>query len=229
MGYSSRYYINGNYVTAAGSKAENYDWQGVIYDSGTYTIDGERCIPDTKHLYGNNVTYYKNSKGEDCVRIKLDEPVETGKVTTHSAQNAFEQVLAYAGASLYRDGVDARYMKEAADGTTTYIGTAEKTGDGKTITHRPGILDFVRDQGDYTLESNTRPADFDTDGDGMPNAWEKANGLDPDKNDAAEYTLDKAGFYTNVEIYCNSLVEDIMKGGNANAEETVDEYYPKSK
>ena len=229
MGYCARYYINGNYVTAAGDKAQNYDWQGVIYDGGTNIIDGERCIPDEKHLYGENVTYYKNTKDQDCVRIKLDEEAETGKVTTHSAEMAYQQVLIYAGASLHRDAVDTRYMQEAADGTTTYIGTATKTGDGKTITHRPGIIDFVKDQGGYELESATRPEGFDTDGDGMPDEWEKANGLDPNTDDAAEYTLDKIGFYTNVEVYCNSLVEDIMKGGNAYADSTVDEYYPKSK
>ena len=229
MGYCSRYYINGNYVTAAGDKAENYDWQGVIYDAGTSIIDGEHYIPDTKHMYGESVKYRKNSKNEDCVIIKLDNEVETGKVTTHSAQNAYQQVLTYAGASLYRDDVDARYMKEAADGTTTYTGSAEKTGDGKAIAHRPGIIDFVKDQGEYTLESNGRPDNFDTDSDGMPDAWETANGLDPQSNDAAEYTLDKHGFYTNVEVYCNSLVEEIMKAENDNADSRVDEYYPRIK
>ena len=229
MGYCSRYYINGNYVTAAGDKAENYDWQGVIYDAGTSIIDGEHYIPDTKHMYGESIKYRKNSKDEDCVIIKLDNEVETGKVTTHSAQNAYQQVLTYAGASLYRDDVDARYMKEAADGTTTYTGSAEKTGDGKAIAHRPGIIDFVKDQGEYTLESNGRPDNFDTDSDGMPDAWETANGLDPLSNDAAEYTLDKHGFYTNVEVYCNSLVEEIMKAENDNADSRVDEYYPRIK
>ena len=229
MGYCSRYYINGNYVTAAGNKAENYDWQGVIYDAGTSIIDGEHYIPDTKHMYGESIKYRKNSKDEDCVIIKLDNEVETGKVTTHSAQNAYQQVLTYAGASLYRDDVDARYMKEAADGTTTYTGSAEKTGDGKAIAHRPGIIDFVKDQGEYTLESNGRPDNFDTDSDGMPDTWETANGLDPQSNDAAEYTLDKHGFYTNVEVYCNSLVEEIMKAENDNADSRVDEYYPRIK
>ena len=228
MGYCSRYYINGNYVTAAGDKAENYDWQGVIYDTGTSTIDGERYIPDTKHLYGEDQTYKKNSKDEDCIRIKLDDPVGTGEVTTHSAQNAFEQVLSYAGASLYRDAVDARYMKEAADGTATYTGSAVKTGDGKTITHRPGIIDFVKDQGDYILEETARPEGFDTDGDGIPDEWESANGLNPnDATDGSAYTLDtEKGWYTNLEVYMNSIVEDIMKEGNAHAESTVEEYYP---
>lgn len=56
MGYSSRYYISGNYVTAA-SQPDGYDWKGVKYDSGLSTINGERYIPDADHNYGGNVTY----------------------------------------------------------------------------------------------------------------------------------------------------------------------------
>ena len=228
MGYCARYYISGNYVTAAGSQAENYDWTGVIYDNGTYTINGERYCADANHLYGENVTYAKNSSNVDCVKIKLDTPVETGEVTTHTAQDAYEKVLLYCGASLHRDNVDARYMDEAKNGTTTYIGSATKTGDGKTITHRKGIIDFVKDQGIYELEATARQNNFDTDGDGMPDEWETANGLNP--NDAADgktYTLDnEKRWYTNLEVYMNSLVEDIMKAGNADAISAVDEYYP---
>jgi hypothetical protein len=228
MGYCARYYISGNYVTAAGSQAENYDWTGVIYDNGTYTINGERYCADANHLYGENVTYVKNSSNVDCVKIKLDTPVETGEVTTHTAQDAYEKVLLYCGASLHRDNVDARYMDEAKNGTTTYIGSATKTGDGKTITHRKGIIDFVKDQGIYELEATARQNNFDTDGDGMPDEWETANGLNP--NDAADgktYTLDnEKRWYTNLEVYMNSLVEDIMKAGNDDAISAVDEYYP---
>ena len=226
MGYASRYYINGNYVAAA-KVPQNYDWQGVIYDSGLTTIDGERCIPDDKHLYGDNVTYYKNSAGKDFVRVKMDSPVEKGTVTTHSAEAAYEKVLSYCGASLYRDNVDARYMEEAANGTTTYIGSATKTGDGKTVVHRAGIIDYVKDQGEYVLETGSREASFDSDNDGMADAWETANGLNPnDASDAKTYTLDSKGWYTNLEVYCNALVEDIMQAGNADATESVDEYYP---
>ena len=228
MGYCARYYINGNYVTAAGSQAENYDWAGVIYDSGTYTINGERYCADANHLYGTNVTYVKNSSNVDCVKIKLDAPVETGEVTTHTAQKAYEKVLANAGASLHRDTVDARYMNEAKNGTTTYIGSATKTGDGKTITHRKGIIDFVKDQGTYELEATSRPSNFDTDGDGIPDEWETDNNLNPNNAaDGTAYTLDsEKQWYTNLEVYMNSLVEDIMKAGNADAINAVDEYYP---
>lgn len=226
MGYASRYYINGNYVAAA-KVPQNYDWKGVIFDSGLTTIDGEQCIPDDKHLYGDNVTYYKNSAGKDFVRVKMDSPVEKGTVTTHSAETAYEKVLSYCGASLYRDNVDARYMEEAANGTTTYIGSATKTGDGKTVVHRAGIIDYVKDQGEYVLETGSREAGFDSDNDGMADAWETANGLNPsDASDAKTYTLDSKGWYTNLEVYCNALVEDIMQAGNADATESVDEYYP---
>ena len=143
---------------------------------------------------------------------------------------AYEKVLAYAGASLFRDAVDERYMKEAANGTTTYIGSATKTGDGKAITHRPGIIDFVRDQGEYKLESTQHPDGFDTDNDGIPNAWETANGLNPnDEKDGLAYTLDSKGWYTNIEVYANSLVENIMKAGNADGVSNFTEYYPKWK
>ena len=226
MGYASRYYINGNYVAAA-KVPQNYDWKGVIFDSGLTTIDGEQCIPDDKHLYGDNVTYYKNSAGKDFVRVKMDSPVEKGTVTTHSAEAAYEKVLSYCGASLYRDNVDARYMEEAANGTTTYIGSATKTGDGKTVVHRAGIIDYVKDQGEYVLETGSREAGFDSDNDGMADAWETANGLNPNvASDAKTYTLDSKGWYTNLEVYCNALVEDIMQAGNADATESVDEYYP---
>lgn len=200
-GIYGHFYINGNYVTAAGTNAANYDWKGVIVDD-----DQGNAIRDT---------------------IKLNDPIETGTVTTHSAQTAYQKVLSYVGASLYRDAVDTRHMEEASTGTTTYTGSATKQGNGSSITHYPGIIDFVKDQGEYVLESSSRPDGFDTDNDGMPDAWETANGLNPNNaSDAKTYTLDSKGWYTNIEVYANSLVEDIMKAGNADAESSVDEYYP---
>ena len=230
MGYCSRYYINGNYVAAA-SNPENYDWKGVIYDQGTFTINGENYCADANHMYGDQVTYVKNTAGTDCARIKLDEPVAIGEITTHTAQQTYEKVLANVGASLYRDAVDARYMEEAATGTTTYTGSATISGDGKTVKHLPGIIDYVKDQGTYELESTKRPDGFDTDGDGIPDEWETANGLNPnDKSDGNLYTIDtEKGWYTNVEVYANSLVEDIMKAGNTDAISGVEEYYPAHK
>ena len=48
-----------------------------------------------------------------------------------------------------------------------------------------------------------------------------------DANDAKLFTIDQEkGWYCNLEVYLNSLVEDIMKAGNADAQSTVEEYYP---
>lgn len=225
--YASRYYINGNYVTAAGDAAQNYDWKGVKYDK-TILVNGDYCMEDTSHYYGDDQTYVKNSSGHDCIKIKCDSPFDAGEVTTHSAEKAYEKVVAYAGASLYRDAVDARIAEETKNGTVTYTGAISKT---------KGIVDVVNDpEGtidettvsypDFTSE--TRPEGYDTDGDGMPDAWEIANGLNPnDAYDATLKTLDtEKGWYTNLEVYLNSIVEDIVKAENADAETSVDEYYP---
>lgn len=218
---TSRYFINGNTTeTTKESVTKNKDWKGVSYDKGTYTYNGEIYSADKKNLYGDAVEH-KTINGVSCVKIKMDAPAPTGEVTTHSAAESFSKVLSYSGASLYRDEIDARYMEEAKTGTAKYKGS---------ITKSPGIIDKVADVNGYT-EANfgtaSRPADFDTDKDGIPDAWELANGLNPnDGSDALTYSLDGKGYYTNVEVYANSLVEDIMKQGNADAESKVDEYYP---
>lgn len=222
-GMTSRYYINGNTTeTHSGKVTENRDWAGVTYDSGIFTIDGERWSLDKNNMYGDAVEHKANSNGDMCVRIKLDEPTLQGEVTTHSASTAFEKIMEYCGASLNRDDVDARYMEEARTGTATYKGS---------VTNEEGLIDIVADVNGYTEEnfpSEKRPDGFDTDKDGMPDEWETANGLNPnDPNDANLYTLDtEKGWYTNVEVYINSLVEPIIKAQNADAIEAVDEYYP---
>lgn len=223
-GMTSRYFINGNTTeTTKRTVTKNKDWKGVSYDKGTYTYNNEIYSADKKNFYGDAVEH-KTINGVSCVKIKMDEPAPTGVITTHTADEAFSKVLAYSGASLYRDEIDARYMEEAKTGTAKYKGS---------ITQSPGIIDKVSDVNGYT-EANfgkgSRPADFDTDNDGIPDAWETANGLNPnDASDALTYSLDSKGYYTNLEVYANSLVENIMKQGNADAENKVDEYYPACK
>lgn len=236
-GYASRYYINGNYVTAA-SNPENYDWSGVIYDSGLRTINGERYIIDEKHYYGEDQTYVNNN-GKDCIRLRIDEPINSGEVTTHSATVAYAKLLENSGASLYRDAADIRYAEEARTGTVTFNGDVayvDKNGKVYSTSNTKGILDFINDPAGEenpktasfpTLPSNIRPDGFDSDGDGIPDAWETANGLNPnDASDGKLFTLDSKKWYDNFEVYLSSLVEHIMKAGNADAISSVDEYYP---
>lgn len=53
-----------------------------------------------------------------------------------------------------------------------------------------------------TILGGTAPKD--TDGDGIPDAWETANGLDP--NDATDAMKISESGYANIEVYINSLV-----------------------
>jgi hypothetical protein len=61
-----------------------------------------------------------------------------------------------------------------------------------------------------------RPTGWDSDGDGIPDAWEKRNGLNP--GDAADRNGDRDGDgFTNLEEYLNGLVPDmvaVMRGTN---------------
>ena len=172
--------------------------------------------------------------------LKLDEQIDPGEVTTHSATDVYDKILDYCGASLYRDDADIRYMEETRTGTTTYKGNVayvDANGKSYPTSNTSGILDFINapdgEQNPKTasfpeLPSNTRQDDYDSDGDGIPDVWEVAQGLNPnDGTDGKLYTLDPRGWYTNVEVYINSLVEPIMKAGNMDAISAVDEYYPK--
>lgn len=212
---TSRYFLDGNMIDG-----NNAGWNKMSYDSDVPSSGGTYYTRDPNHYYGADLTYTKVG-GVDCLPIPLDAAAPTGEVTTHTAATAFDKVLGYAGASLYRDEVDERYVNEASSGTTTYMGS---------VTKKPGLIDLVSDCNGYTeanFPTGSRDANFDTDQDGIPDEWETANGLNPnDKSDGNAYTLDTKGWYTNLEVYASSLVEDIMKAENKDALSSVDEYYP---
>ncbi len=109
-------------------------------------------------------------------------------VTTTSAAQALQDVLADAGVSFpVRDAVDQRIVSDVINRTGHSI---ENTDD--LATPWP------------TLYSLAAPADGDHDG--MPDAWELANGLDPaNAADRNYYTLHAE--YTNLEVYLNSLIQ----------------------
>ena len=75
--------------------------------------------------------------------------------------------------------------------------------------------------GDVSILGQTAP------GDGMPDDWERAHGLNPQRDDSYEFTLDDKRFYTNIEVYSNSLVEDIVRDGMRDSDSTFQEYFPK--
>lgn len=212
-GIWGKFYISGNYVTAAGSSAANYDWSGVTIDA----------------CKDNNVTTPTKDQ------LKISE-VEKGSITTHSAEVAYERVLSYAGASKVKDCIDTRYEREVRNNDPECIGSATSYKDDKgthslsSSDHPKGIIDVTADAlaphgGVYTLDGSTKATD--SDGDGIPDEWEDEHDLNKnDASDALTYTLDKKGYYQNIEVYANNLVEAITKAERAGATDSFEEYYP---
>lgn len=141
--------------------------------------------------------------------LRAPKPFDVAPVTTHAANDAYELVLRNAGATLpRRDPVDARVVEEVRTGTARFGETYE--GGGK------GIIDSQKAVGGWPpLRSTAAPPD--SDGDGMPDGWERQFGLDP--NDPGDGTRDedKDG-YTNLEESLNgtdpTVFVDYTKPGN---------------
>ena len=117
-------------------------------------------------------------------------------ISTQTAKDAYRDVLKYAGASYSRDSLDQRIVEDVKNRTGGFIdvqgGYPHGTDYEKTISAWPFLKSL--------------PAPKDSDGDGMPDDWEKRNGLHPAAAaDAAGYKLSKS--YTNIEVYLNSLIK----------------------
>lgn len=179
-----------------GSNSQPKGTYGHFYVSGNY-MNEKGANWDWNGMDINNGNLSTLSK--DMVRANTE--FKHTAVTTHTAENAFKKVCALAGASLKRDAVDARIANEALTGKNTYVGS---------VLGGLGIIDKTSDVGGWpTYKSTTKPTD--TDGDGMPDAWENANGLNA--NDATDGATVSANGYTNLENYMNSLVCEIMSNG----------------
>ena len=127
-------------------------------------------------------------------------------VTTHTAAEAYTNVLADVGCNRPAlDEHDLRVIAEVRGGTTHFKGS--RTG-------LPGLPDTQEDVGgweNYPVER--RPANWDSDRDGMADEWERARGLNP--SDARDGNADRDGDgFTNLEEYLGWLCgEFAVKGG----------------
>ena len=169
---------------------------------GLFFIDGN-VMENSSSVSADNWLGVKPKTEYNLDLLKSSTEFEVPFVTTHSADEAYDKVLESVGASLSRDVVDSRIVREVKDGNYTYEGSQGSTG---------GLIDSQSDVGGWPVLNQTE-ALVDTDGDGIPDEWEIANGLDPENpNDGKKKTLQKG--YTNVEVYMNSLVDNIMSIGS---------------
>jgi hypothetical protein len=137
-------------------------------------------------LNGRHATAADFAFGNDNSPTLVSSPTTSPKhsFTPDSAVVAYQKVVASAGASLHRDSVDRRLVEDLRS-----LGKS-----GQTV-HDPAEMG-----GFGEIAGGQAP--LDTDGDGMPDFWETANGSNPKMSDGNKIT---ASGYTRLEDYLNSL------------------------
>jgi hypothetical protein len=151
----------------------------------------------------------ENNAGEYLSNIKWPKPLPMPQLTILKTEEAKTYVLANAGATLpKRDAVDTRIVKQAATGKVEVPeGVVAPTTQFKhrrmpLDSYKQGIITDINQVGGYPEYKGTPYKDSDNDG--MPDAYETANKLNPnDASDAAKIT--KSG-YSNIEVYLSSVV-----------------------
>ncbi|HEX2608813.1 MAG TPA: pectate lyase [Flavisolibacter sp.] len=145
--------------------------------------------------YNWNGVVMNEGTAVDTLLAKADQPFPAVSVAAEPAEAAYQRVLQGAGASLHRDTLDARIILDVIHRTGRIIdvqgGYPHGTAYEQTVLAWP------------FLKSVAAPADADQDG--LPDAWEKKQGLNP--ADAADASRTMPGSsYTFLEYYVNSLV-----------------------
>lgn len=184
-------YVNGNYVVGnAQVTADN--WNGGVQpavEDVTATLQELRVnepFAITKTIMG---------EPENCQQMM-------------TAQEAYDYVLDNVGATLpKRDAVDERIIRGVRSGVPEYAKDAKVHVSPYSHrrlpddTYKLGIITDPQQVGGLP-EYKGEPR-LDSDNDGMPDEWEKANGLNP--NDASDATALAESGYMNIEVYANSI------------------------
>ncbi len=254
-GYQTAYgtmgHINyvGNYLkmgpsTKGGQYFLNMN-SGTGYDKFRFYLTGNKIMrpdgtPWSESLNSNNWDggiNYGSHGGESDYRVDTYFPLSAPNgmdvsvaPNAQSADDAFETVTSYAGASVdpsdnsssnydynsdsSRPKIDAQVLYEARTGTGSLTGAR----DFSTVTDSD-VLEAIEKYGiqqvDYDLYYPGPVLEkeiIDSDNDGMPDEWELKRGLDP--NNAGDATEDYLGQgYNNIEYYINDLTVNAFPEG----------------
>ena len=116
---------------------------------------------------------------------KSSQPFPVAPLQRDPVATACPKVIEVVGASLSRDAVDQRLISDFVQRKGQLINSQNEVGGWPQL--------------------RSLPAPLDTDGDGIPDEWEKANGLDPrNAKDGAQ--VDTRTGYTHLENYLADLV-----------------------
>ena len=206
----------------AGRSKLDHKVYGRVYADGNI-MEGYPEITKDNWNGGIQVEEQPNADGYTEL-MRSYEPFAMPHVHIMSAKDAYGYVLDNVGANIpSRDIVDTRIVEEVRTGIPYYEkklpkdaygdkwGLSPKSQDEDGLfkyrrlpkdSYKLGIITDVRQMGGYPEYKGTPYVD--TDGDGMPDEWEKANGLNP--NDPSDANKDCTGDgYTNIEKYINGI------------------------
>jgi hypothetical protein len=187
---------------------------GKAYVNGN-VVEGNEQVTNDNWDGGVQPAVSTESLKDALAKIKVEEPFKLAPITIEPADKAYETVLANAGALLpKRDPVDVRVIEMVRTGKVSatpqpgYKEPFSKVGYSTNVIEKiaelvpKGIITDPNQVGGWP-EYNGTPYK-DSDGDGMPDDWETAHGLNPnDPSDASQE--DKSGDgYTNIEVFLNS-------------------------
>ena len=202
-----------------------YAQYGRVYAIGNIMEGNERVTKD--NWDGGIQTSDKDGKlnPDELALMKSNEPFPMAHMTILPSEKTFDYVLENVGATLpTRDIVDERIINEVRTGEAYYVkklpkdnpygdhwGMRDRSKNEEGLfkyrrlpkdSYKLGIITDPRQMGGYP-EYKGEPR-VDTDGDGMPDDWEIANGLNP--NDPSDANGDCTGDgYTNIEKYINGI------------------------
>jgi len=164
-----------------------------LYGSGNYFDNDRNGVLDGT-LVPYDLTGYPTGDLATLLPAPYDYPMKSPAL---SAQAAFDKIVASVGASFpKRDQVENLMISDLmSKGTTaTYVYVQSD------LTKAP--FNFSNGGAGHVYGA---PAPLDTDNDGMPDAWEDANGLNKNVFDALAVSTTYAP-YLNIEVYINGLV-----------------------
>ncbi len=206
----------------AGRSKLNYKVYGRVYADGN-VMEGYPEITKDNWNGGIQIESQPNTEGY-TENMRSYEPFAMPYIKITSANDAYDYVTKHVGANIpCRDIVDERIIEEVKTGIPYYDKKLAKDANGDLTglspksmgedgqfkyrrlpkdSYKIGIITDIRQMGGFPEYKGTPYVD--TDGDGMPDEWEIANGLNP--NDPSDANKDCTGDgYTNIEKYINGI------------------------
>jgi hypothetical protein len=186
-----RAHVEGNIVEGSDRVTKN-NWDGGIQIEGK---DGK--------------VFAENEAQKYFAAMRVKQPLPMAAITILPTMQARNYVLSNAGATLpLRDAVDTRVIEQVKTGKINAkdgVKLPETNFKHRRLpvdSYKMGIITDISQVGGYPEYKGTPYVD--TDKDGIPDAYEIKNGLNP-KNAADAAAISKSG-YANIEVYLNSVV-----------------------